>query len=299
MSGLLQKETRPDAASLERGFAPAKINLTLHVTGQRGDGYHLLDSLVVFAGLGDLITAAAADTLTLSVTGPFAQGVPVDDSNLVLRAARTLQKARGVNLGAALRLTKALPHAAGIGGGSSDAGATLRLLADLWQVDPLTADDPAVLALGSDVPVCVTAPRPMRMAGIGDHLATLPVLPFAGLVLVNPRVEVPTADVFKALTRRENLPMDPLPRDLSYDAFVGWLLEQRNDLQTAAIGIAPQIGEALACLRRTKGVSAAVMSGSGATCIGLVRDMGTARAVAKSVQVAHMGWWVAPAPLLG
>jgi len=296
---LAQSDTRSKASTLERGFAPAKINLTLHVTGQRSDGYHLLDSLVVFAGMGDRITAVTADKLTLSVTGPFAQGVPVDDSNLVLRSAHALQQARGVSAGAALRLTKALPHAAGIGGGSSDAAATLRLLAELWQVDPLSADDPAVLALGSDVPVCMTAPRPMRMAGIGDHLAGLPALPAAGLVLVNPRVEVPTGDVFKSLTRRENLPMDPLPRDLSYDSFAEWLGAQRNDLQSAAIGIAPQIGEALAHLRRTKGVSAAVMSGSGATCIGLVRDMGTARAVAKSVQVAHMGWWVAPAPLLG
>ena len=295
----MQNDAPPAAAGLERGLAPAKINLTLHVTGQRSDGYHLLDSLVVFAGMGDQITAAAADTLTLSVTGPFAKGVPVDESNLVLRAARALQVARGVRAGAALRLTKALPHAAGIGSGSSDAAATLRLLADLWQVDPLAPDDAAVLALGADVPVCMTAPRPMRMGGIGDHLAALPALPAAGLVLVNPRVDVPTAAVFKALTRRDNLPMDPLPRDLSFDGFAAWLGAQRNDLQAAAIGIAPQIGEALAHLRRTKGVSAAMMSGSGATCVGLVRDMGTARAVARSVQVAHMGWWVAPAPLLG
>ena len=147
------------------GHAPAKINLTLHITGQRPDGYHLLDSLVVFAGLGDQIEATLSRDLTLAVSGPFAAGVPTDGRNLVLKAAEALRSARGVTLGAAIRLTKALPHAAGLGSGSSDAAATLALLAQLWNVAPLADDDPAVLALGADVPVCRHAPAPVRMRG--------------------------------------------------------------------------------------------------------------------------------------
>lgn len=284
---------------LPPGLAPAKVNLTLHVTGQRADGYHLLDSLVVFADVGDQISATAANGLSLSVTGPFAKGVPVDDSNLILQAARVLQQARGVTRGAALRLTKVLPHAAGIGSGSADAATTLRLLAALWGVAPLAPDDPLVLSLGTDVPVCLLAPRPARMSGIGGQLSAIPTLPAAALVLVNPRVEVTTAAVFKGLIVRDNPPMLPMPATWDFDGFAAWLNRQRNDLQQPASQIAPQIGQALDKLRHLPGVAAAVMSGSGPTCIGLVRDMGTARAAARAMQVAQMGWWVVPAAVLG
>lgn len=282
----------------DSGFAPAKVNLTLHVTGQRADGYHLLDSLVVFAELGDRIAASLAFDLTLSVTGPFSQGVPVDEDNLVLRAARALQEARGVTRGAALRLTKALPHAAGIGGGSSDAAATLRLLAALWQVDPLPPDHPAVLALGADVPVCLRAPAPTLMRGAGEDLSDAPALPACGLVLVNPGVPTPTAEVFAGLAQKHNAPMDPIPEAADFDAFAAWLRAQRNDLQQAAETVAPEIARVLARLRGMPAVEAAVMSGSGATCVGLVRDMGAARQVARVLQIGNMGWWVAPAPML-
>jgi 4-diphosphocytidyl-2-C-methyl-D-erythritol kinase len=281
------------------GLAPAKVNLTLHVTGQRPDGYHLLDSLVVFADVGDQISATAAEGLTLSVTGPFAKGVPLDDSNLILRAAKALRAARGVTRGAALRLNKVLPHAAGIGSGSADAAAALRLLAALWEVPPLAPDDPLVLGLGADVPVCLHAPRPARMAGIGGQLSAVPPLPHAALVLVNPRVAVPTPAVFKTLSRRENPPMAPMPTALDFDGFAYWLNQQRNDLLPGAEAIAPEITTALTKLRQLPGVAAAVMSGSGATCVGLVRDMGAARAAARAMQVAQMSWWVVPAALLG
>ena len=283
---------------LATGLAPAKVNLTLHVTGQRPDGYHLLDSLVVFADVGDQISAIAAEGLTLAVTGPFAKGVPLDDSNLILRAAKALRLARGVTKGAALRLNKMLPHAAGIGSGSSDAATTLRLLAALWDVPPLHPDDPAVLALGADVPVCLRAPHPARMTGIGGQLSAVPPLPPAALVLVNPRVAVPTAAVFKTLIRRDNPPMAPMPDHWDFDRFAAWLNHQRNDLQPGAEAIAPEITQALTKLRQLPGVAAAVMSGSGATCVGLVRDMGASRAAARAMQVAHMGWWVVPAALL-
>lgn len=286
------------AAGLTRGLAPAKVNLTLHVTGQRPDGYHLLDSLVVFADVGDQITATPAEGLTLAVTGPFAKGVPLDDSNLILRAAKALRGARGVSKGAALKLNKMLPHAAGIGSGSSDAATTLRLLAALWNVPPLDPHDPLVLGLGADVPVCLHAPHAARMTGIGGQLSAVPHLPQAALVLVNPRVSVPTAAVFKSLTQRDNPPMAPMPADWDFDSFAAWLNHQRNDLQPGAEVIAPEITQALTKLRQLPGVAAAVMSGSGATCVGLVRDMGAARAAARAMQVAQMSWWVVPALLL-
>jgi len=282
----------------EPTLAPAKINLALHVTGQRDDGYHLLDSLVVFAGVGDTIAARASTDLSLSVTGPFAQGVPTDGRNLVLRAAEVLRRARNVPLGANMTLRKMLPHAAGIGSGSSDAAATLDLLARFWNVEPLPMDDPAVLDLGADIPVCRRAPSPIRMAGIGEEMTDLPRLPDCAMVLVNPGEAVPTADVFAGLASRHNPPMPELPPGLKFKDFCDWLASTRNDLQPPAEAIAPGIARAIALLRRQPEVAVAVMSGSGATCVGLVPDFGAAQKVARAIQVTEMGWWVAPAPML-
>lgn len=283
---------------LDKGLAPAKINLALHVTGVRAGGYHLLDSIVAFAGVGDQLTALPAAELSLEVTGPFSRGVPSDETNSVMRAARMLQEARGVAQGAKLKLTKTLPHAAGIGSGSSDAAATLRLLSQIWGVENFAPNDPEVLELGADVPVCLHAPEPARMRGIGEVLEPLPALPACGLVLVNPGVEVPTGRVFDKLERSDNAGMDELPEALDYPGFVEWLASQRNDLQAPAEAIAPEIARALKRLRAMPGVDLALMSGSGATCIGLTRDMGRARQVARAIQLSEMGWWVAPAPLL-
>ncbi len=284
---------------MDKGFAPAKVNLALHVTGRGEDGYHRLDSLVAFAGVGDQIAATPSRDLTLSVTGPFSAGVPTGDDNLVLRAARALRAARGVQKGAAIRLVKNLPHSAGLGGGSSDAAATLRLLAKLWEVEPLDAASPEVLALGSDVPVCLRAPEPFRMRGRGEALDPVDALPSCGLVLVNPGVAVPTRDAFEKLERRDNPPLPDLPPGrLTPDAFAAWLRTTRNDLQAPAEAIAPPVAEALAQLRKTPGVLFAVMSGSGATCVGLTRDSAVARTAARTLQIARPRWWVAPAPLL-
>ena len=281
-----------------KATAPAKVNLTLHVTGRRDDGYHLLDSLVVFAGVCDQLSATSSPDMRLSVSGPFSPGVPNDDSNLMMRAALALQRARGVTLGAALTLEKHLPHAAGIGSGSSDAALTLAMLAELWGVPPLPADAPEVVALGADVPVCLQAPAPTRMTGIGDMLSGVPPLPDCALVLVRPPVDVPTAAVFQALASRDGSGMDDLPQGLDYDGFARWLAAQRNDLQAPAESIAPAITQAIAALRALPVVSFAGMSGSGATCYGLVKDMATARQVARRMQIAHMNWWVAPAAVL-
>ncbi|WP_341211763.1 4-(cytidine 5'-diphospho)-2-C-methyl-D-erythritol kinase [uncultured Limimaricola sp.] len=284
--------------ALDKGLAPAKINLALHVTGLRAGGYHLLDSLVAFAGVGDQLTALAATDLTLEVTGPFSKGVPLDESNTVMRAARALQAARGVTQGARIKLTKALPHAAGIGSGSSDAAAALRLLSQVWGVENFTPGDLEVLELGADVPVCLNAPAPTRMSGIGEILTPVPPLPSCGLVLVNPGVEVPTGQVFDKLERSDNSAMAVLPDRLDYEGLLDWLGAQRNDLQAPAEALAPEITRALKRLRTMPGVDLAVMSGSGATCVGLTRDMGRARQVARAIQLSEMGWWVAPAPLL-
>ncbi|MEL6685507.1 MAG: 4-(cytidine 5'-diphospho)-2-C-methyl-D-erythritol kinase [Pseudomonadota bacterium] len=281
-----------------KASAPAKVNLTLHVTGQQDDGYHLLDSLVVFADVADQISASIAPDLRMTASGPFSAGMPTDHTNLIMRAAEALRSARGVTKGAALTLEKHLPHAAGIGSGSSDAAATLAMLAELWQVAPLPATAPQVVALGADVPVCVGAPRPVRMSGIGDVLSPVVGLPDCALVLVRPPVDVPTGPVFQGLASKDGSPMSALPAGLDYDAFVRWLMAQRNDLQAPAAAIAPEITEAIGKLQSLPAVSLARMSGSGATCFALVKDMATARHVARIVQVAKMDWWVAPAAVL-
>ncbi len=284
---------------MDKGFAPAKVNLALHVTGRGGDGYHRLDSVVVFAGTGDQLSAFPARDLSLTVSGPFAAGLPTGEDNLVLRAARALRAARNVDKGAAIRLAKNLPREAGLGGGSSDAAATLRLLAKFWGVDPLAPDAPEVMALGSDVPVCLRAPQPMRMRGRGEALEPLPPLAPGGLVLVNPGVALSTKNVFDRLERRENPPLPDLPAGrLTHDAFAAWLRGCRNDLLTPAEALAPAVGEALAQLHRNPAVLFATMSGSGSTCVGLTRDMAAARTVARAIQIARPRWWVAPAPML-
>ncbi|SEO82933.1 4-diphosphocytidyl-2-C-methyl-D-erythritol kinase [Salinihabitans flavidus] len=271
-------------------FAPAKINLTLHVTGQRADGYHLLDSLVVFCDVGDTLSAAPADRLSLRVDGPMAAGVPDDASNLVMRAARFLDLSRG----AAMMLTKRLPVASGIGGGSSDAAAALRALSALWDV-PLPSPE-ETLPLGADVPVCMT-PRPQRIRGVGARLCPVPDLPTADLVLVNPRLPVPTPAVFGALTRRDRSPMpEELPRWPDAAALAEWLGTMRNDLEAPAIRVQPAIADVLRVLRAEKPLHAA-MSGSGATCYALL-PAGQGAGLAETLKAAHPGWWVASGAIL-
>ena len=280
------------------GFAPAKVNLTLHVTGKREDGYHLLDSLVVFAGVGDKIEVSLSNDLTLSVEGPFKAGVPTDDSNIIIKAAMALLHARGIVRGAAIKLTKSLPHPAGIGGGSSDAAAVLRLLAELWEVAPLGPTHPYAAALGADVPVCMAAPAPMRMAGIGDLLAPAPALPNCAMVLVNAGQPANTGDIFAALHNPDNDTMAGIPTGMDFDGLCDWLKRQRNDLLIPARALTTGVDEALEKLAGMPQVKHTFMSGSGATCVGLVRNMAQAQQVARAIQVSEMNWWVAPAPML-
>jgi len=281
-------------ASAVAEFAPAKVNLTLHVTGRRPDGYHLLDSLVVFAGIGDRVRAAPAGALSLRLDGPGAGGIPPGEDNLVLRAARLMQA--GAGAGAALVLDKHLPPASGLGGGSADAAATLRALARLWR-RPLP-DPEAVLGLGADVPVCL-AGRAVRMAGIGERLLPCPPLPPTWLVLANPRVETPTGAVFGALARRENPPMpECLPDWPDAAALAGWLAGMRNDLEPPARRLFPVIDTVLDRLAAQPGCLLARMSGSGATCFGLFPAEAPAAEAARRLSAAAPGWWVEAAPLL-
>ena len=273
-------------------FAAAKVNLCLHVTGRRADGYHLLDSLVVFAGgVGDRVTVAPAETLGLVITGPQAAQLPLTDDNLVLRAARSL----GAGQGAAITLVKHLPVASGIGGGSADAAATLRALARLW--GRAVPEREAVLALGADVPVCL-AGKPARMQGIGEGVTPLAhALPPAWLVLVNPVVAVPTPAVFAALTNRENPALPDMPHCADAAGLAGWLQGTRNDLEAPAIAVAPVIAQVKAALAATKGCLLARMSGSGATCFGLYGTAESAEAAARQLRNQSPGWWVADTPL--
>ncbi|MBK1635448.1 4-(cytidine 5'-diphospho)-2-C-methyl-D-erythritol kinase [Rhodovulum adriaticum] len=267
-------------------FAPAKINLTLHVTGQRADGYHLLDSLVIFADAGDRLTLAPSDGLSLTVTGPRAAGVPTDGRNLVLKAADLFPDGQG----AAITLDKHLPAAAGIGGGSSDAAAALRGLSELWN-RPLP-DAQAVLSLGADVPVCL-APRAVRMRGVGEEILDGPRLPDRmGLLLVNPGLEVSTPAVFKALERKDNPPLPHPPGWSSAGAMAHWLAEQRNDLEPPARRLAPEIRQVLDAIAATEGCLLSRMSGSGATCFGIYETRAQAEAAARIIAPAAPHWWV-------
>lgn len=266
-------------------IARAKINLTLHVTGQRKDGYHLLDSLVAFAGIGDDVSVQRAPDLSLVIDGPLLAGVPTDGRNLVMRAAQMF----GASQGAAIALTKNLPNAAGIGGGSADAAATLLALAELWDV-PLPNN---AVELGADVPVCLS-PRALRMRGVGEDLSPIPPLPALWVVLINPRVAVQTPPVFKALKNKNNPAMGSLPEWQSAAEFAQWCAAQRNDLQGPAIGLAPAIQDALDTLAPSL---LARMSGSGATCFGLCESAEQADALAAQISRDHPEWWVVASTL--
>ncbi|MCR8724916.1 4-(cytidine 5'-diphospho)-2-C-methyl-D-erythritol kinase [Frigidibacter sp. SLM-1] len=264
-----------------RETAPAKINLALHVTGRRADGYHLLDSLVAFADDGDRLTVELGPASVLHVAGPEAQGVPTDDANSILRAA-ALMGAQVV-----VHLDKQLPSAAGIGGGSSDAAAALRAIRKL--TGTALPDRPE--RLGADVPVCLT-PSAARMQGIGEVVTRVALAPLPA-VLVNPRRAVATPAVFAALARADMPPMpDPLPPLLTAEDAILFLAAQRNDLEPAAIGLEPAIDAVLAALSRQPEVRLARMSGSGATCFGLCETPEAAHRTALALAGLHPGWWV-------
>ena len=277
-------------------FACAKINLTLHVTGQRDDGYHLLDSLVVFCGIGDRLYASVANRLSLTLEGPYARDVPADMDNLVLRAAGQFAG----DMGVAFTLKKQLPPASGIGGGSADAAAAIRAIARLRAgtiADFDNIDRDAVLALGADVPVCLLSAA-ARMRGIGEQLDFIGPLPAMHIALINPGVAVPTPAVFKALATRQNPPMpETLPTWPDARTLADWLKTQRNDLEPPALAIAPIIGDVLNSLAAQPGALIARMSGAGATCFALFETSSAAKAAADGIGAAQPKWWAASGPV--
>lgn len=278
-------------------YAPAKINLTLRIGPLRPDRYHDLESLVVFAGPRDRLDLSPGP-LSISLKGPTAGQAGPDDDNLVIKAAKALAAAiPNLSVGA-FTLTKELPVAAGIGGGSSDAAAALRLLA---RMNTLAPDDPRLLAAarkaGADVPVCVD-PRPRMMRGIGEILSAPLDLPNLWAVLVNPRVALPTRDVFAALDRsREGADPASLafegknPEARDEASLLAYLARNGNDLEVPAIALQPIVGEVLAALRALPGCKLARMSGSGATCFGIFSG-GDATAAAQHLKAAQPGWWI-------
>ncbi|MES2145577.1 MAG: 4-(cytidine 5'-diphospho)-2-C-methyl-D-erythritol kinase [Pseudomonadota bacterium] len=283
-------------------FAPAKVNLSLHVTGLRDDGYHLLDSLVVFCDVGDHITATVASTTALTLTGFFAHEVPQGHDNLVMRAARAFAG----DIGLAIALEKNLPVASGLGGGSADAAAVIRAVLRLRRDHDLTArtraaagDTAAVLALGADVPVCLGS-RPARMRGIGETVDRLGAMPDCCIVLVNPGLKLATPDVFRGLVAKANGPMpDRLPHWPDARSLAAWLSTTRNDLEEPARRVAPVIGDVLGLLRDQPGALIARMSGSGATCFALFETRARAVTAAAAISRARPAWWSVAGAVIG
>lgn len=279
----------PDAVRI---FAPAKLNLFLHVERKRTDGFHDLQSLVAFADVGDSLTVAAANDFALTIDGPFADTLSGEPDNLVLRAARALAAHFGHDRGAHFTLTKNLPVASGIGGGSADAAAALRGLLALWNDRVANAEDVAAIAagLGSDIPVCLLS-CPAWMEGRGERVTPLPPLPDAGLVLVNPGISVATAEVFRRVVPDNgNSGLRPPGALTTLDALVRYLAATRNDLEEPARAIAPVIGEVLDVLLQ-QGALFVRMSGSGATCFGLFDSKASAQHAASAIAESRPRWW--------
>ena len=263
------------AAFPHREIAPAKLNLALHVRGRLPDGRHAIETIFAFCIDGDRLSATAADELSLEITGPFAADLPPGDDNLVLKAARALQASAGTSQGAAIRLEKKLPVASGIGGGSADAAAALRLLTPLWQADPGHAQAVAP-GIGSDVPACLLS-LPARGEGAGDVLTpiALPEISGTPVLLVNPRVPLSTAEVFAKWDGEDRGPL------------MDWRAGG-NDLQAPATALVPQIETVLAWLAVQEGADLVRMSGSGATCFALFADEG---ACERAAQAVPREWW--------
>lgn len=270
-------------AELLHDTAYAKINLALHVRHRRADGYHALETLFVFAEDGDALTASPSDVFSLAISGPFGQGLSTGPDNLVLKAVLALARANGIKSGLALTLDKNLPIAAGIGGGSADAAAALRLAAKMWQLGP-DAIGPEVIApaIGADVPACLHA-QSCYGSGVGDALTNAPDLGLKGrpILLINPRMACPTGPVFAAWDGVDRGPL----------SLEDWQLG-RNDLEQPAIGLVPAINDILALLAKQPGVDLVRMSGSGATCFALFSNDDARNDAASAIQAAQPNWWI-------
>lgn len=279
--------------------AAAKVNLTLHITGRRQDGFHILDSLIGFTGVTDTLSFVPADDITLSVSGPEAAGVETDARNLVVRAAKLTQSHTGTMLGAAISLEKNIPVAAGLGGGSADAAAAIAGCLGLWGLEdtPAISNDIIAAELGADVPVCRFG-KPARVGGIGESITVLLGWPHAWLVLVNPRIPLSTADVFKAYDGSFRTPDQGSVSGGGFADFIAFLSARGNDLTDAACLAAPVVTEVLQELTALPECALARMSGSGPTCFGLFETKSAASSAAHLMTQNRPDWWSQASPLL-
>ena len=266
--------------------AHAKVNLTLHVVGQRANGYHELQSLVCLTEFGDQIHLSPAADFSFQVIGPNASGIPVDESNLVVQAAKFMAQKHSKSLDCQIILEKNLPMASGIGGGSSDAAAVMRALSQYFSVPLPNVDE--LMALGADIPVCMNKGLTL-MQGAGEDVTQLCAAPNWGVVLVNPNVGVSTPAVFNALNSKRNLPMQDVAENC---VDIAWLGDQRNDLEPPAMAMVPEVGAVVDAISAAPHCQMARMSGSGATCFGVFADIKHANAAAERLQRAHPDWWV-------
>jgi 4-diphosphocytidyl-2-C-methyl-D-erythritol kinase len=286
-------EQAAGAQTAVQELAPAKINLDLHVTGRRADGYHELDSLTAFAAFGDRLALHEHDRLELVLSGPFTGALAAEPDNLVLRAARRLAACAGRAAAVRIMLEKRLPVAAGLGGGSADAAAALRGLNRLWRLGMTPAELAEIATgLGADVPVCL-AGRTARMRGVGERVEPWDGMPPLPVLLVNPNLPLATAAVFGALEAIGESAGRPWPPPREADAFVEWLRAGANHLEPPAMRLLPQICDVLTGLAAQKSCTLARMSGSGATCFGLFATAASRDAAAAAIGRARPGWWLA------
>lgn len=277
--------------------APAKINLYLHVTGKRQDGYHLLDSLAAFASLSDTVEVSAAKTITVSVAGDHAEQLSGDD-NIVKKAAEVLQKHFNIGSGASITLHKNLPVGAGIGGGSADAATTLKLLLRLWKITVSEKELSSIaLSLGADVPACLQSST-LYMSGVGEIIETGPKLPKLHLVLASTGKPLLTKNVFAKYDGKFSADSEHPKHFASKEDLVAFLGSTRNDLQNAAIALQPEIGTIISELMAEKECMLARMSGSGSTCFGIFTKRSYAENFALELGNRYPQWWVRAANLL-
>ena len=288
-------------SSLFSKTANAKINLSLSVMGKRPDGYHAVDSLVTFAALGDELSVSSSDELSLTYKGEFAENLTASlvakSDDLILKAAKALQKESGTSAGAALQLIKSVPLGAGLGGGSADAAACLRLLNSFWKLDwSLDALMTLGAHIGSDVPACVMN-APCRMTGRGERVTKIDTLPILFCVLVNPRMSVSTAEIFRKLNK-PHIDMDaleatsePLPIFANHDVLYNYLQNTGNDLLSSTIDTAPVIRSILDAINDS-GADISAMTGSGSTCFGLFKDQVSARRAKEKLKDVFPDYWV-------
>lgn len=279
-------------------LAPAKINLFLHITGKRPDGYHLLQSVVVFANVGDRLTFTRHDSLFIDVAGPFAGDVCAPRDNLIYKAAQALGENYKTAPTGQILLEKNLPVASGMGGGSSDAATTLKGLAQLWGL-PEEFDRMQKIAatLGADVPACLVR-RPVWMEGVGEKMMRLPDIPDMHMVLVTPAVATPTPEVFRQFRGKFSPPIQFIGRRKTMGEWIADLKLYRNDLTDAAIAVSPEIKTALQSIADTPGCQIARLSGSGATCFGIYETPTAAHAAVNKLRQQHPEWWITAAGLL-